>query len=182
MENNWKWMKEGNRDAFLNIYRENYKLLFTVGFGLTCDKELTKDCIQQMFLEVWNTRDTLNSDVQNVGSYLCTWLRRKISHNLSNAVKQKSSENSSIRGRDNVMPYEDILIAFQETQGKKEKLTRALSHLTSKQLEIIRLKFFENLSYIEIAAVTGLTTRTVYNTIYLAIQRLREDIRTAQHA
>jgi RNA polymerase sigma-70 factor (ECF subfamily) len=72
------------------------------------------------------------------------------------------------------------LIAFQETEEKKENLTRALNNLTKKQLEIVKLKFFENLTYAEIAAKTTLTIRTVYNTIYLAMQQLREDISMAQ--
>ena len=78
------------------------------------------------------------------------------------------------------MSYEALLIAFQETEEKKQKLTRALNNLTTKQLEIIRLKFFENLSYAEIASKTTLTTRTIYNTIYIAMQQLREDISMAQ--
>lgn len=182
MENNWKIMQEGCKIAFLNIYKDNYNILFSYGFSLTGDKELTKDCIQEMFLEIWNTRVSINKDVQNVHSYLCTWLRRKISRIQSRILKDKASESFSGLVEYNELSYEDLLIAFQETEEKKQNLARALSHLTKKQLEIIRLKFFENLSYAEIADRTALTTRTVYNTIYLTILRLREDIRMAQHA
>ncbi len=175
-------MKEGNKNAFLNIYQENYNILFSYGFSLTRDKELTKDCIQEMFLEIWNTRDSINNDVQNICSYLCTWLRRKISRIQARIIKERYTEQFLDDCENNETSYEELLIAFQETEEKKEKLTRALNNLTKKQLEIIRLKFFENLSYAEIAAKTTLTTRTVYNTIYLSIQRLREDISMAQHA
>jgi len=69
-DNNWKSMKEGSKKAFLDIYQENYNILFSYGFSLTRDKELTKDCIQEVFLEIWKTRITINPDVQNVRSYL----------------------------------------------------------------------------------------------------------------
>ena len=174
-------MKEGSENAFLNIYQENYNILFSYGFSLTCDKELTKDCIQEMFLEIWTTRVSINNDVQNVGSYLCTWLRRKISRIQSRIIKERYLEEFLDNIENNELSYEELLIAFQETEEKKEKLTIALNHLTKKQLEIIRLKFFENLSYAEIAAKTTLTTRTVYNTIYIAIQHLREDMCIAQY-
>lgn len=174
-------MKEGNKDAFLTIYHENYNILFSYGFSLCCDKELTKDCIQEMFLEIWKTRVSINQDVQNVRSYLCTWLRRKISRTHSRTIKERSSEEFSENYENNELPYEEVLIAFQDTAEKKEKLTCALENLTKKQLEIIRLKFFENLSYSEIAAKTSLTIRTVYNTIYIAIQHLREDSNIAQY-
>lgn len=181
MKNNWKCMKEGSKNAFLNIYHENYNSLFSYGFSITCDKELTKDCIQEMFLEIWNTRVSINCDVQNVRSYLFSWLRRKISRIQRSLIKQRSSEEFSEDYEHSQLSYVELLIAFQETEEKKEKLSIALNHLTKRQLQIIRLKFFENLSYSEIAVRTTLTTRTIYNTIHLAIQHLREDISMPHH-
>ena len=174
-ENNWKCMKEGSKEAFLNIYKEHYNILFGYGFSLTRDKELTKDCIQEIFLELWNTRASVNPDVQNIRSYLCTWLRRKTSLTQSRNIKTKDCEEFS-EDKENSQPsYEELLIAFQDNKEQKEKLSRALSHLTQKQLEVIKLKFFENLSYTQIAAKTTLSNRTLYNTIFLAIQQLRKD-------
>ncbi len=179
--NNWKSMKEGNKKSFLHIYQENYNMLFSYGFSLTHDKELTKDCIQELFMEIWKKRNTTNPDVQNVYSYLCTWLRRKIirtqSHNL--IAKRNVDYREEINNPE--QSYEELLIAFQETEEKKEKISRALNNLTKKQIEIIRLKFFENLSYSQIAEKTSLSLRTVYNTVYLAIQKLREDSNLAEN-
>jgi RNA polymerase sigma factor (sigma-70 family) len=170
----WREMKEGNKNAFLTLYRENYRYLFSYGFSLCMDKELTKDCIHEMFLELWDKRTSVNKEVQNTRAYLFTWLRRKISHAQSVAKKQKALEgySSTIDNYEN--SYEDLLIAFQESGEKKEKLRRALSSLTKKQIEIIRLKFFENLGYEAISEKTSLSTRTVYNTIYEALLRLKE--------
>lgn len=170
----WKEMKEGSKNAFLTIYRQNYRYLLAYGFSLCTDKELTKDCIHEMFLELWNKRTSVTSEIQNVRSYLFTWLRRKISHAQSHAKKEKALEGYSSTMDNYEYSYEDLLIAFQESEEKKEKLRRALGNLTKKQLEIIRLKFFENLSYEEISEKTSLTTRTIYNTIYEAILRLKE--------
>ena len=135
---------------------------------------MTKDCIQELFLDIWNTRSTLNKDVENIQSYLFTWLRRKISRKQLRLSKDKTYQHSVEGNQGKEFCYEELLIAFQQTEEKKEQLTRALETLTKKQLEIIRLKFFENLSYTEISAKTSLTTRTVYNIIHLAITRLRE--------
>lgn len=59
----WTEMTKGSKPAFLKIYQENYKQLFSYGFSLCCDKELTKDCIQNLFLEIWNGRVTLSPEV-----------------------------------------------------------------------------------------------------------------------
>lgn len=173
----WNIMVDGDKEAFLTIYHQYYQPLFYYGFSVTADKELTKDCIQELFLEIWNTRPALNKDVQNIQSYLFTWLRRKISRKKSLLLRQEKSYHASGEENDcKEFCYEDLLIAFQQTEEKKEQLTRALSTLTKKQLQIIRLKFYDNLGYAEISERTSLTTRTVYNIIYEAIHRLRESM------
>ena len=173
--NYWISMAGGDRNAFLTIYQDHYQALFSYGFSITTDKELTKDCIQDLFLEIWKTRKTLNKEVRNIRTYLFTWLRRKISYVLSRLART----NSIALVQDKELSqscYEDLLIAFQLSEEKKELLTNALKKLTKKQLEIIRLKFFENLSYAEIASKTSLAPRTVYNLIYEAIRHLRENM------
>ena len=169
-------MVKGDKEAFLAIYHNHFRALFYYGFSLTADRELTKDCIQELFLDIWNTRPTLNKDVENIQSYLFTWLRRKISRKQSRLQREKSSERSGQDNDNKEFCYEELLIAFQQTEEKKEQLGRALTTLTKKQLEIIRLKFFDNLSYAEISEKTSLTSRTVYNIIYEAINRLQESM------
>lgn len=169
-------MINGDKDAFLTVYHNYYRSLFYYGFSLTADRELTKDCIQELFLEIWNTRLTLNKEVVNIKSYLFTWLRRKISRSQSRLQKEKSYEQSVEANDNENFSYEDLLIAFQQTEEKKEHLRRALATLTKKQLELIKLKFFDNLGYAAISEKTSLATRTVYNVIHKAMSRLREDM------
>jgi RNA polymerase sigma-70 factor (ECF subfamily) len=175
--NTWGRMAGGDKDAFLALYQSHYQALFCYGFSLSTDKELTKDCIQELFLEIWNTRPSLNDDVKNVKSYLFTWLRRKISRELLRRTKIKFSDELAEEFSFTQSSYEELLIAFQQSEEKKEQLRIALQRLTKKQLEIIKLKFFDNLSYRAIAAKTSLTPRTIYNLIYEAIRELRESMK-----
>ena len=170
---NWLLMTGGDRNAFLSIYECHYNALFSYGFSLCANTELTKDCIQELFLEIWVKRATINCEVDNIRSYLFTWLRRKIYKELGHVENSKSTNQNAFNPEENILPYEDLLIAFQNSEEKKTKLRSALRKLTPKQLEVIRLKFFESLSYAEIAAKTSLKQRTVYNLIYEAIQTLR---------
>ena len=86
--NSWRSMAEGDNRSFLLLYHTYYQALFCYGFSLSVDRELTKDCIQELFVEIWTTRSSLNKDVKNVRSYLFTWLRRKISRELSRLAKE----------------------------------------------------------------------------------------------
>jgi RNA polymerase sigma factor (sigma-70 family) len=170
-------MAEGDNRSFLLLYHTHYQALFCYGFSLSADRELTKDCIQELFVEIWGTRSSLNKDVKNVRSYLFTWLRRKISHESARLAKESVFYEATEESGSTVASYEEMLIAFQQSDEKKEQLRSALAKLTTKQLEIIKLKFFENLSYRAIAARKSLTPRTVYNTIYESIRQLRESMK-----
>jgi RNA polymerase sigma factor (sigma-70 family) len=172
--NCWRRMTEGDKGSFLVIYETHYQALFSYGFSLSADRELTKDCIQELFAEIWNTRSTLTQDVNNVRSYLFTWLRRKVSRELSRLAKSSVFNEATEEAEFIQSSYEELLIAFQQSDEKKEQLRVALAKLTKKQLEIIKLKFFENLSYRAIATRKSITPRTVYNTIYESIRLLRE--------
>ena len=171
----WECMLDGDRNAFLKIYQENYAALFTYGFSLTCDKEITKDCIQDLFLELWKTKGTVKKEVENVRCYLFTWLRRKISRHIQSKKKLNSLAGVPVNFEKVESSYEELLIMFQSSEEKRNRINNAISKLTKKQIEVVRLKFFENLSYTQIAEKLSLTTRTIYNTIYEALHVLRED-------
>jgi RNA polymerase sigma factor (sigma-70 family) len=173
----WSRMIKGDREAFLFVYESHYQALFSYGFSLTANVELTKDCIQELFLEIWKKHDAINKDVVNIRAYLFTWLRRKIYNELARLEREECTEELIKSFEQNTLPYEDLLVAFQQSEEKKEKLRGALKKLTKKQLQVIRLKFFENLSYAEIAAKTSLKQRTIYNLIYEALNKLREGMR-----
>ena len=59
--------------------------------------------------------------MQNVRSYLFTWLRRKISHIQSRTIKERSIGKSFNLSENNDPPYEEMLIAFQDSEEKKKK-------------------------------------------------------------
>src|SRR5688572_18306997 len=130
----WKLLIDGDKEAFIGIYETNYQDLFTYGFSICGDKELTKDCIQDLFLEIWNNQSHLTREVNNVKSYLFTWLRRKISKELSRSAHTKSIIQDGVEDLVE-LPYETLLIRFQQTSENKEKLSAALSKLTRKQIE-----------------------------------------------
>ena len=131
--NTWGSMAGGDKDAFLTLYESHYQALFCYGFSLSTDRELTKDCIQELFIEIWNTRSSLNTEVKNVRSYLFTWLRRKISRELSRLAKEKFSNELAEEFPFIQSSYEELLIAFQQSEEKKEQLRAALKKLTKKQ-------------------------------------------------
>lgn len=173
MTDNWRLLAAGNEQAFLELFKNEYQHLFAYGFSITADRELTKDCIQELFLELWEKRSRVNNEVSNIRSYLFTWLRRKITHQLA----RKHNHAPGALDPEIAEPsYEELLVALETSAEKKLQLNEALSRLSRKQLDMVRLRFFQNMSYGEIAEKEQLSQRTVYNLVYEALKRLRQSI------
>ncbi|WP_304065623.1 RNA polymerase sigma factor [Pedobacter glucosidilyticus] len=168
----WYNIKQGDQQAMMLLYKESYQDLYAFGFRICANKEQVKDCIHEMFCEIWQKRHAL-AEVQQVKAYLRTYLKRKLlkeiyqNHNHEGLTKVDE-------GIGKEKSYESLLIEAQESDEKKKKLWLALDHLTKNQREIIKLKFYEGLNYEQIASALNLQPRTVYNHVYEALQVLRK--------
>jgi DNA-directed RNA polymerase specialized sigma24 family protein len=52
--------KEGNVAAFSKLYNLHINMLYNYGYKLTTDVELLKDCIQEVFIKIYNKRTELD--------------------------------------------------------------------------------------------------------------------------
>jgi RNA polymerase sigma factor (sigma-70 family) len=97
--------------------------------------------------------------------------RRQIKHN---ELQQLSANHQ--------WSYEEHLVKLQSDINLRAKIAKAMSKLTARQQELIRLRFFENLSYDEIAGQCGITKRTAYNIIYDGIRILQTELYDDQNS
>ncbi|MBB6612642.1 sigma-70 family RNA polymerase sigma factor [Pontibacter sp. Tf4] len=160
------------------LYQNQYQQLYAFGCRVHADREVVKDCIHEMFCEIWNGRHRVQS-VSNSRSYLFTYLKRKILKEVQRVkLSDQLPEDLNYTGDDlQEASYEDILVKLQTDEATRIKLQQVLSKLSQSQLEIIRMKFYEELSFEQIASILNIETRTVYNHIYEALKRLRQHMK-----
>jgi RNA polymerase sigma-70 factor (ECF subfamily) len=168
----WQKLREGDKDALFELYDNLYFHLVRYGLSVHADSDLVKDCISQLFLKLWDRHAKLN-EVDNVQSYLFTALQRLIIDHINAENKAAASLLSIPMGADAESSYEEMIIAREKEEEFRSGLRAAMQALSPKQIELIRLKFFENLSYKEIAHISSQSVKTSYNTIYDAIKILR---------
>ena len=168
----WRKIREGDKEALFVLYDDTYFHLVRYGLSVYADSDLVKDCIGQLFLKLWDRHTTLN-DVENVQSYLFTALRRLIVDYLQAENRAGATIQGLHAEEGKEASYEEVIIARERDEELRRNLTDALNALTPKQIELIRLKFYENLSYKEIADISSQSVKTSYNTIYDAIKVLR---------
>ena len=173
----WNEFQSGNEAAFATIYKNNVNRLYSYGLKLVWDKELVMDAIQDLFVELWDSKERLGK-VRSIKSYLYKSLRRKL---ITAAVKLRkvTSESDESDFLDGSEPSpERSLIERQHFDVQRKKVKKALLSLNHKQQEIIHLKYYGQLSYQEIAEAMDMDKKGVYNLMARAIHQLRNSLGT----
>jgi len=98
----------------------------------------------------------------------------KTYQNYNSSIQFEELNQDSIESSYAEQSYESILIASQQDEHFKKRLQKALSQLTPRQKEIVQMRYFDQIDFADIAAITGLTERTIYNTLHNAIKMLKE--------
>ncbi|MEO5603170.1 MAG: sigma-70 family RNA polymerase sigma factor [Cyclobacteriaceae bacterium] len=170
----WSSFRSGNREALNSIFEKYVRLLYTYGRNMTSDQGLISDSIQDVFVELWIKRETLTSQITSIKYYLIKSVRRRILRRLSQdrrAVGQAIPENHVEEVESNV---EFNLIRDQNSRDLSFQIQTSVAHLSEGQQEAIYLKFYENLSYEEIALIMDTNVKAVYNLVGKSIISLRK--------
>ena len=177
----WNRLINGHEQALLEIYRQHYLGLMNYGKLIVPDSDFVNECFAELLLKLWERRASL-PDTENVRSYLMTAIKRTVLDKLE-ANKRRDTKHLELSKstEDAQTSYEDHLVSLQSDERLKTRITLALKKLSARQLQLIQLKFFEDLDYDEIAERLGITKRTAYNTIYDAITILKEQLGTDEN-
>ncbi len=168
----WLSFKAGSRNSFKEIYEKYYDSLFEYGFRISNDTQLVEDTIQELFIKIWNNRSRLG-DVTSVKPYLLVSLRGAIYNRLEKHTRMRIQElNESVF--DLVFSAESEFINRESNKIKADKIKDALNQLTSRQKEFIYLRFYEEMSFEEIAKVLNITTKASYKLNARALESLRQ--------
>ena len=168
----WMEFKLGNENAFQIIYEKNASALYDYGLKITHMPNLVKDCIQDLFVDLWNTKQRLG-EVKAIRPYLYKSFRRRLK---SMMVKNKYV-NLDFNSHSLIEPSHELKLIEKQIFDRKLKcLKEVMLELTDRQKEIIHLKYYGGLSYAEISEVMVLSPKAVYKLMGRAIKYLRQNI------
>ena len=167
----WEAFKNGDKQALGNLFKRYYPLLFQYGVKLCYKKDLLEDCIQELFIELWQSKS--DNEIRSVKAYLLKATRYKI----IKALKGKSSLESTDTLSEEMnfeISHENFLITEQDDLEKAKKILEAVNNLPMRQKEIIYLKVYQNLEYEHICEIMGINYQVARNLFYQAIKSLRK--------
>ena len=168
----WHDYQSGDMYALANIMQSYYSDLFHWGLRLYGEREFVKDCIQDMFVKLWKMQESVNP-VENVRSYLLVVLKTRILRELS----KKHVTHQSGLSEDYSFSVEfaaDLRLIDEEHEiYQVRKLEVILNNLSGRQKELIYLRFYQSLSFEQIAEVMQLSRQSVYNLLQKSLGSLR---------
>lgn len=163
-----KRISAGEEPAFQTLFEKYYRYLCIASFKICGDEHKAKDVVQEVFLDLWRKKETLN-------------IHTSVQAFIKKAVVFKSIDY--IRAQR--LQFEDLPESQETHGGAQEKLELAelkkLIHDTAAQLpERCRVVFFmsrfEKMSHKEIANHLDISPKTVENQITKALKTLRSTI------
>jgi RNA polymerase sigma factor (sigma-70 family) len=169
----WNAFRQGSREALDYIFKQHTSNLFAYGTRFTKDQELVLDCIQDLFVELWNRRQSL-SETNAIKFYLLKALRRRIARTIHGAKRLEAiTDDAQYLEEKMNFSVEHFLVLQEADQSRKASLKRAMEGLTKRQRESIYLKFFQGLNNEAIASVMSLSEASVSTLVSQAIKALR---------
>lgn len=168
----WTAFRKGDEKALVSIFDRFTKLLYNYGYKIVGEEDVVKDAIQDLFIELWKNRATLG-DTTSIKFYLFKSLRRKLVR-----ISTKNRRSLMVRFRaehekETLPSPEFLLIAEQTSEEERQKIMTLLGNLTKRQREAIFLRYFEELSYDQIAVIMDMSKQAVYNLVSRSIEQLR---------
>lgn len=170
----WQLFREGDRQAFGALLHRYYRPLFDYGTKFLKDRDLLKDYVHDLFVNLWERRLFLG-DVTNLKVYLFVALR-----NLIFQQRQKKTIWAELPGEwdeeqaEASNHAEKRIIDEETTQQQLSQLQKTISRLSKRQQEVLHLKFYENLSNEQIAQVLDISRPAATNLLSQALKSFRE--------
>lgn len=174
----WNRMKTGDHDSFSLIFKFYYPQLYSYGIKLIPFSDFVRDQIQDLFINIWQSKDSLG-EVSNLKAYLFISLRRRLFAEKKNKLNTGSLEEVSQEDKHSLIFEPGEFLDKEYISGNlKEILVKNLNSLPPNQREIIFLRFLHQLNYKEIANILNVKEQSVKNIMPKIIQKLSVGITT----
>ncbi len=165
-----KLLMDGSKMAFAELYaRYKGRLLYFCKRFLKDDAS-SEDIVQDIFIQVWETRRGLNAEL-SFSAYVHTLAQNRILNmfrrfdvhsRFAQAILKKQLEVAN--------PTEDAVI----DKDLAELLNKAIESLSPKQKEVFKLSRMQGLSYKEISELLQISVPTVQEHASLALKKIKE--------
>lgn len=174
---------DGDNKAFDLLLSRNQEKLFTYILFVVRDREMANDMFQETFFKVVSR---LQQGKYIANGKFSAWLMR-IAHNvIMDWYRQQRAQNIVDAPKENDLSNLGSTLLESSREGElvnnqvMEDVRRMMSHLPASQREVVFMRFYQQMSFKEIAEATGVSINTALGRMRYAILNLRRMTREHQ--
>lgn len=174
---------DGDNKAFDLLLSRNQEKLFTYILFVVRDREMANDMFQETFFKVVSR---LQQGKYIANGKFSAWLMR-IAHNvIMDWYRQQRAQNIVDAPNENDLSNVGSTLLESSREGElvnnqvMEDVRRMMSHLPASQREVVFMRFYQQMSFKEIAETTGVSINTALGRMRYAILNLRRMTREHQ--
>lgn len=174
---------DGDNKAFDLLLSRNQEKLFNYILFVVRDREMANDMFQETFFKVVSR---LQQGKYIANGKFSAWLMR-IAHNvIMDWYRQQRAQNIVDAPKENDLSNVGSTLLESSREGElvnnqvMEDVRRMMSHLPASQREVVFMRFYQQMSFKEIAEATGVSINTALGRMRYAILNLRRMTREHQ--
>lgn len=174
---------DGDNKAFDLLLSRNQEKLFTYILFVVRDREMANDMFQETFFKVVSR---LQQGKYIANGKFSAWLMR-IAHNvIMDWYRQQRAQNIVDAPKENDLSNVGSTLLESSREGElvnnqvMEDVRRMMSHLPASQREVVFMRFYQQMSFKEIAEATAVSINTALGRMRYAILNLRRMTREHQ--
>jgi RNA polymerase sigma factor (sigma-70 family) len=175
--NIWRRFKAGDWSAYTILYDDFFSLLNNYGIKFTRDTKLIEDAVHDLFVKLWTSRERL-SNTPSVKNYLFKSMRNVLLRKMKKEEKFTDLDGQEYPVSFSIS-YGSEGLKRVEDREMQAKIRTFIDNLPPRQKEIIYLRFYEELTYEEIADIMSISINSTYKLLYKALDNLQTSIGSA---
>lgn len=161
-------LSQGSELAFTNVYNQYKNNVYSTAFRITKSKILSEEAVQDIFLKIWQNRETL-SEIDHFENYLYIISR----NHLFNSIK-KIARETNLASEINV---KEAGFIDTDTSIKDEQyntiLNQIVEQLPPQQQKVYKMAKLDGLSHQKIGESLGISPETVKKHMAQALKFIR---------
>ena len=170
-------IRRGDRDAFEQLFREWYPRLCHFASGFVGSTDISRDVVQEVFIRIWERREEIDIHY-SIKAYLYRAVKNQALAHLRSTRDELDLDDII----DPTDPAEDHYwldeSRLSQDKNVSKLIWREVEALPEQRRTIFVLYRKHGLTYKEIAAVLGITRKTVENQMGRSLHFLRERLQS----
>lgn len=156
----------GDHDAFAELVETHEAMVYSIAFHFFGDRSKAEEIAQDVFLQLYRSLASLDSD-----SHVLFWLRQVTTRRCIDATRRARFKPLSLDDagelRSESAPADPLL---------DRRLRQLIQELPDMQRAVVTLRYQEDLDPSEICRIVGLPVNTVKSHLHRALQALRRKL------